>query len=54
MGKNDPVFTKSGAKAYLKDLPEAELHLLDTGHFAVEENPVEIAKYIVAFMKKLM
>ena len=53
-GKNDTVFTKSGAKAYLKDLPEAELHLLDAGHFAVEENPVEIAKYIVAFMKKLM
>jgi hypothetical protein len=29
------------------------LHLIDAGHFAVEEKPVEIAKYIVPFMDKL-
>lgn len=52
-GKNDPAFIAAGAKAYLKDLPEAELHLLDAGHFAVEEKPVEIAKYIVNFMNRL-
>lgn len=52
-GKNDPVFMASGAEAYLKDLPDAELHLLDAGHFAAEEKPVEIAKYIVSFLEKL-
>jgi len=49
-GKRDPVFTADGAKAYLGDLPKAELHLLDAGHFAVEENPVEIAKLIISFL----
>lgn len=49
-GKNDPVFTAEGAKAYLRDLPGAELHLLDAGHFAVEEQPAAIAKHIIRFL----
>jgi|TARA_R110001583_G_scaffold172397_1_gene326146 pimeloyl-ACP methyl ester carboxylesterase len=53
MGKNDPAFIAAGAKAYLKGVPNAEIHLLDSGHFSVEEKPVEIAKYIVNFMDKL-
>lgn len=52
-GKNDPAFISAGAEAYLRDLPGAELHLLDAGHFAVEEKPDEIARYILDFMKKL-
>jgi pimeloyl-ACP methyl ester carboxylesterase len=52
-GKYDPVFMASGAKAYLRDIPNAQLHLLDAGHFAVEENAVEIAKLIVDFMDQL-
>lgn len=52
-GKNDPAFIEPGARAYLRDLPDAELHLLDAGHFAVEEKPVEIAKSIVNFMDRL-
>jgi pimeloyl-ACP methyl ester carboxylesterase len=36
-GKNDPFFTVEGAKAYRRDLPNAELHLIDTGHFALED-----------------
>lgn len=36
-GKNDKIFPASGAKPYLRDLPNAELHLLDTGHFALED-----------------
>ncbi|MGH1402963.1 MAG: alpha/beta fold hydrolase [Alphaproteobacteria bacterium] len=51
-GKHDPVFMASGAKAYLNDLPKAELHLLDAGHFAAEEKPVEIAKHITLFLDK--
>lgn len=52
-GKNDPVFMASGAKAYLRDVPDAELHLLDAGHFAAEEMPVEIAKHIIDFMERI-
>ena len=36
-GKNDVVFPEPGAHPYLRDLPEAELHLLDSGHFALED-----------------
>lgn len=38
--------------AYLKDLPDAKLHLIDAGHFAVEEKPVELARYIHSFLQK--
>ena len=49
-GKNDPFFTIEGAKAYQRDLPKAELHLLDTGHFALEEEGDFIAERIKAFL----
>ena len=51
-GKNDPAFIAAGAHAFLKDVPKAELHLLDAGHFAMEEKPVEIAKHIMRFMSQ--
>ncbi|MFG1687351.1 alpha/beta fold hydrolase [Nonomuraea sp. NPDC049269] len=49
-GANDPFFPEPGARAYLRDLPNAELHLFDTGHFALEENLPEIAPLIAAFL----
>jgi pimeloyl-ACP methyl ester carboxylesterase len=49
-GKNDPFFTVEGAKAYQRDLPKAELHLLETGHFALEEEGDFIAERIKAFL----
>jgi pimeloyl-ACP methyl ester carboxylesterase len=49
-GKNDPVFAPAGAEAFLGDVPDAELHLLDTGHFALEEDGAEIAQIIRAFL----
>jgi pimeloyl-ACP methyl ester carboxylesterase len=49
-GKNDPFFTIEGAKAYQRDLPRAELILLDTGHFALEEEGDFIAERIMAFL----
>ena len=51
-GKNDPVFAQAGAEAFLKDAPSAELHLLDTGHFALEEDGAEIARLIRMFLAK--
>jgi pimeloyl-ACP methyl ester carboxylesterase len=48
-GKNDPFFTVEGAQAYLRDIPKAELHLLDTGHFALEDSCEFIAQQILKF-----
>lgn len=52
-GARDPAFIAAGAKAYLRDLPKAELHLVEAGHFAVEEKASEIAQYILQFMSRL-
>jgi pimeloyl-ACP methyl ester carboxylesterase len=49
-GKNDVIFPAEGARAYLKDLPRAELHLLDTGHFALEDRGEEIARLMRDFL----
>jgi len=50
-GKHDPFFTEAGARAYLRDVPAADLNLLDTGHFALEDHAAEIAAKIRAFVK---
>ncbi|WP_033442860.1 alpha/beta fold hydrolase [Saccharothrix sp. NRRL B-16314] len=52
-GRGDAIFTEDGAKAYLRDVPDAELHVFDTGHFALEENLPEIAPLIAAFLDRL-
>jgi len=52
-GRNDAFFPEAGAKAYLRDLPEAELHLLDTGHFALEEDVDVIAARMAAFVERI-
>ncbi|MGA2419273.1 MAG: alpha/beta hydrolase [Candidatus Acidiferrum sp.] len=49
-GKNDPIFIAPGAQAFLRDVPNAEIHMLDTGHFALEEDGAEIAAYMRAFL----
>jgi pimeloyl-ACP methyl ester carboxylesterase len=51
-GANDPFFTVEGARAFQRDLPGAELHLLDTGHFALEEEGDFIAAKIREFLGK--
>ena len=48
-GENDIFFTPEGGRAYLRDLPEAELHMLDSGHFAVEDSLEEIVAHIKRF-----
>ncbi len=52
-GANDPIFPEPGAHPYLRDLPDAEMHILDTGHFALEEDGDLIAELIRDFMNRL-
>ncbi|MGN9837090.1 alpha/beta fold hydrolase [Nonomuraea sp. H19] len=52
-GRDDPFFPEPGARAYLRDLPDAELHLLDTGHFALEDQLPEIAPLVAGFLDRV-
>jgi pimeloyl-ACP methyl ester carboxylesterase len=51
-GKNDFIFPAEGAEPYKRDLKNLEFHLLDTGHFALEEDGDLIARYIGDFLAK--
>ena len=51
-GRNDPFFLPPGAEAYRRDLPEAEIHFLDTGHFALETHAPEIALLMRDFLTR--
>ena len=49
-GRNDPIFPAEGAHPYTRDLKDVEFHLLDTGHFALEEEGDTIARLMRAFL----
>lgn len=49
-GRHDPFFIPPGAEAYRRDLPDAEVHFLDTGHFALETHHLEIAALMRDFL----
>jgi pimeloyl-ACP methyl ester carboxylesterase len=49
-GRYDPSFEAAEAAAYKRDVPSAEVHLLDAGHFALEEQADEIADLIRGFV----
>ena len=51
-GKNDPIFPAEGATPYKRDVKNLEFHLLNTGHFALEEDSHEIAKFMLGFLKR--
>jgi pimeloyl-ACP methyl ester carboxylesterase len=51
-GKNDAFFIPPGAEAYRRDNPDAEIHLLDAGHFALETHHREIARLISDFLER--
>ncbi|MBL6082039.1 alpha/beta hydrolase [Belnapia sp. T18] len=53
-GKNDAFFLPSGAEAYRRDNPDAEIHLLDAGHFALETHHREIATLMRDFLGRRM
>jgi pimeloyl-ACP methyl ester carboxylesterase len=51
-GKNDPIFGPAGAKAFATDVPDAEIHLLDGGHFLLESKLEEAAELIEKFLAR--
>ena len=51
-GKNDYIFPAEGATPYLRDLPNSELHLLDAGHFALEDQGAAIGGLIFDFLDR--
>jgi pimeloyl-ACP methyl ester carboxylesterase len=53
-GKNDQTFVEAGASAFKRDVPDAEVHLYDTGHFALETHLHEIADTMKKFLNRTM
>jgi pimeloyl-ACP methyl ester carboxylesterase len=51
-GKNDKIFPPDGAHPYKRDLPDIEFHLLDTGHFALEDKADEIVPLMRDFLAR--
>ncbi|GIH25243.1 hydrolase [Acrocarpospora phusangensis] len=49
-GEGDGIFGPDGARAFAKDVPDAEIHLLDGGHFLLESAGDEVAELILGFM----
>ncbi|MEV4319748.1 alpha/beta fold hydrolase [Actinocrispum sp. NPDC049592] len=52
-GKGDPIFGPDGARAFAQDVPDAEIHLLDGGHFLLESAGDEVAALIRDFMARV-
>jgi pimeloyl-ACP methyl ester carboxylesterase len=52
-GKYDPSFTVAGATAYASDVPKAEIHILEAGHFALDEATDQIASLVRNFLERL-
>ena len=53
-GKNDVIFPEAGAHPYTRDLQDVEFHLLDTGHFALEEEGETIARLMHQFLERTL
>ncbi len=51
-GQNDPFFLPPGAEAYKRDIPDAEIHFIDTGHFALETHHLEIGATMRDFLAR--
>ncbi|MFC0397003.1 alpha/beta fold hydrolase [Paraburkholderia rhizosphaerae] len=53
-GKYDPSFQVAEANAYRRDLPDADIHILEAGHFALDEQPDQCARLIDTFMHQVI
>ena len=53
-GRHDPAFLPAGAMAYQRDIPDAQIHLIDAGHFALETHAGEIAGLMRAFLESAL
>jgi pimeloyl-ACP methyl ester carboxylesterase len=53
-GNGDQIFVPAGAEAYKKDLPNAEIHFVDGGHFALETHVDTIAQYTLEFLGRVI
>ena len=51
-GRNDPFFLPAGAEAFKRDIPDADVRFVDTGHFALETHAEEIATAIAEFLTR--
>lgn len=51
-GIHDPIFSPDGARAIGREQPDAEVHLLDAGHFAINDRPDEITAYMQTFLSR--
>jgi pimeloyl-ACP methyl ester carboxylesterase len=52
-GRNDPFFLPAGAEAFRRDIPDADIRFLDTGHFALETHAAEIGAAMRGFLARL-
>jgi pimeloyl-ACP methyl ester carboxylesterase len=52
-GRYDPSFERAGAEAFRRDLPDAEIHLLDAGHFPMDEAASAITTLTTRFLARL-
>jgi pimeloyl-ACP methyl ester carboxylesterase len=53
-GEHDEIFGPDGARAFARDLPDAEIHLLDAGHYALESSGDEIAALVREFLERVL
>lgn len=53
-GRNDPFFLPPGAEAFTRDVPAAEIHFFETGHFALETHAQEIGAVVRAFLGRVL
>jgi len=51
-GSHDDDFAPAGAFAYLRDAPQAEVHILDTVHYATLERPDDVAEVVEGFLRR--
>jgi len=51
-GRGDEIFGPDGARAFAEDVPDAEIHLLDGGHFLLESSAAQVADLMLAFLDR--